>query len=182
MAHYIDTETMQYQVSEADIRALYPQTSFPNPFIPPEQYKLVFAAPQPVFDSITQAVREIVPVLTGLGTWQQQWDIVPKFVEYTDAEGVVHTVAEQLAAQAEAARVAAVPAVVSMRQARLALLSNNLLDAVNAAVGQMPQAAQVEWEYATEVQRDNALVLAMKTLLGWTDLQMDDLFTLAGGL
>lgn len=182
MAYYINTTTLQYQISEADIRALYPQTSFPNPFVPPAEYQLVFAAPQPVFDSITEAVREITPVLTGLGTWQQQWEIVPKFVEYTDGDGVVHTVAEQLAVQAEAARVAAVPSSVSMRQARLALLQNNLLDAVNAAVVQMPVAAQIEWEYATDVERGNDLVLAMKGLLGWADLQMDDLFTLAGGL
>lgn len=71
---------------------------------------------------------------------------------------------------------------VSMRQAQLALLQHNLLDAVDSAILQMPREAQIEWNKATEVQRDNPLVPAMQTLLGWTDEQMDGLFTLAATL
>jgi hypothetical protein len=182
MAFYVNIETLQFGISETEIRLLYPQTSFPTPFAPPEQYRVVFAAPEPEYDNITQIIKEIAPILTNLGTWQQQWEVVPKFIEHTDDNGIIHTIADQLAAQAEMARTASVPHLVSMRQARLALLQNNLLDAVNAAVGQMPQAAQIEWEYATEVKRENELVLTMKNLLTWTDLQMDGLFILAKGL
>lgn len=179
MANYINTETMQHPLSEADIRSLYPQTSFPSPFVPPEQFALVFPAPQPAYDSVTQVVSEVVPELTALGHWEQRWSVVPKFTEYTDDLEVLHTVVEQLATQAEATRVAAVPSKVSMRQARLALLQNGLLDTVNTNVGQLSPEAQIEWEYAIEVQKADDLVLSMKALLNWTDVQLDDLFTLA---
>jgi hypothetical protein len=67
--------------------------------------------------------------------------------------------------------------VISMRQARLQLLSMNLLDAVNAQISAMSQAAQIEWEYATEVQRSNPLVSALQSALSMTDSDMDLFFS-----
>ena len=78
--------------------------------------------------------------------------------------------------------VSAIPECVSMKQARLVLLQNGLLSAVNAVILTMPEAAQIEWEFSADVHRENALVIAMQSLLGWTDAQMDDLFILAAGL
>lgn len=75
-----------------------------------------------------------------------------------------------------------VPEVVSMRQARLALLAAGLLDDVEAAISVGPRAAQIEWEYATEVQRDYGLVLEIAPVLGLTDRQLDDLFVAAASL
>lgn len=75
-----------------------------------------------------------------------------------------------------------IPTVVSMRQARLALLQSGLLSAVNAAIDAAETAVQIEWEYATEVQRDNALVQSLAASLNLTDAQLDGLFTLAAGL
>ena len=69
-----------------------------------------------------------------------------------------------------------IPIVISMRQARLQLLALNLLDSVNSAISTMSQAAQIEWEYATEVRRDNPLVSALATALNMTDLEMDDFY------
>lgn len=77
--------------------------------------------------------------------------------------------------------VVAVPEVVTMRQARLALLGAGLLAQVNTAVANMPgaegDAARIEWEYAQEVRRDSPLVAALSAAFGWTDVQLDDLFT-----
>lgn len=77
--------------------------------------------------------------------------------------------------------VIAVPEVVTMRQARLALLGAGLLAQVNTAVANMPgaegDAARIEWEYAQEVRRDSPLVAALSTAFGWTGAQLDDLFT-----
>ena len=73
---YINTTTNQYPVSERDIRDAFPNTSFSEPFSAPEGYAWVFPAPQPTFNPITQTVREIAPVLTVKGTWEQQWEVV----------------------------------------------------------------------------------------------------------
>ena len=74
-----------------------------------------------------------------------------------------------------------VPVVVTMRQARLALLGAGLLAQVNTAVANMPgtegDAARIEWEYAKEVRRDSPLVAALSAAFGWTSAQLDDLFT-----
>jgi preprotein translocase subunit SecE len=79
-----------------------------------------------------------------------------------------------------------VPDAVSMRQARLALLGAGLLAQIDAAIAAMPdvagEAARIEWEYATEVRRDSALVSGMAAALSLTDAQLDQLFVAAGGL
>lgn len=75
-----------------------------------------------------------------------------------------------------------VPNKVSMRQARLQLLASNQYETVNSAISTMGSAAQIEWEYATEVIRTNPLVAAMQQLLGWTDEQMDQYFIEASKL
>jgi len=65
---------------------------------------------------------------------------------------------------------------VSMRQARLQLLALNKLTTVNSAISTMSEAAQIEWEYATDVQRTNPLVPAMAALLGWSSTDTDSYF------
>lgn len=71
---YIRLIDQFYPLSERDIRNAFPNTSFATPFNP-EGYAVVFPVPQPTFDWITQAVREIAPVLTIKGTWGQAWEI-----------------------------------------------------------------------------------------------------------
>lgn len=79
-----------------------------------------------------------------------------------------------------------VPEVVTMRQARLALLGAGLLAQVNTAVANMPgaegAAAHIEWEYAQEVRRNSALVAGLSAALGLADTQLDALFVAAAGL
>ncbi len=76
---------------------------------------------------------------------------------------------------------APVPAVqaVTMRQARLALLDADLLDAVEAAVAAAPRAVQIEWEYATQIERASPLVGAIAAGLDLDDAALDALFLAA---
>lgn len=73
---YINTTTNEYPISESQIRAAFPNTSFANPFVAPEGYALVFTTPQPDHDRLTQSVREATPQLSSKGTWEQAWEIV----------------------------------------------------------------------------------------------------------
>ncbi len=79
-----------------------------------------------------------------------------------------------------------VPASVTMRQARLALLSFGLLDDVEAAINAMSdparQAARIEWDYSNEVQRYNGFVEQLGPAVGLTAESTDELFRLAAGL
>lgn len=79
-----------------------------------------------------------------------------------------------------------IPVIVSMRQARLALLGAGLLTTVNDAIAVMPgiegEAARIEWEYATEVRRDSPLVVGLASVLGLTEGQLDSLFIAANGV
>lgn len=99
---YINTETSQYPITEKEIRNLFFNTSFPVPFKPPENYKVVFPLPKPEFNNITEIVVEDIPIITDKGHWEQTWKVVPRFEEYTDDKGIVHTVAEQEQAAIEA--------------------------------------------------------------------------------
>lgn len=78
------------------------------------------------------------------------------------------------------------PQVVTMRQARLALLGAGLLDDIDAAINSLPspqkEAARIEWEYATEVQRSSGLVPMLGATLGLDDAALDALFIEAAAL
>lgn len=78
------------------------------------------------------------------------------------------------------------PAVVTMRQARLALLSMGLLAAVDPVIAALPspqrEAAQIEWEFAATVERDSDLLTGVSQAIGLTAAQLDQLFTLAATL
>jgi hypothetical protein len=63
-----------------------------------------------------------------------------------------------------------------MRQARLQLLSMDLLDAVNAQISTMSQTAQIEWEFSSEVQRNNPLVAQLQASLSMSNSDMDLFF------
>ena len=82
---------------------------------------------------------------------------------------------------------APVPARVTMRQARLALLAVDLLDNVEAAIAAIPdatqrRAAQIEWEYAQTVDRNSSFTQQMAIGLALSAEQLDNLFTQAANL
>ena len=72
----IKIDTQEYPVSEQDFINRHPNTSFPTA-IPYDDfgYAVVFSTPQPETDWYHLA-REIVPVLTDKGHWEQQWEII----------------------------------------------------------------------------------------------------------
>ena len=81
------------------------------------------------------------------------------------------------------AKVVPVPQMVTMRQIRLALLQNNLLEPINTAISNgTDEAMKIEWEYATEVRRDFDSLITIATSLNMTLLELDDLFILANTL
>jgi hypothetical protein len=94
---YLNIETMQYPLSEEDIKRENPTTSYPFPFNPGEKYSVVFPVPSPtVSDAFSETVIEGPPFLTSKGHYEQTWQIVSKYSEYVSSDGVVVTVAEQV--------------------------------------------------------------------------------------
>ena len=69
-----------------------------------------------------------------------------------------------------------VPQQVTMRQARLELLSRGFLDDVDAVIAVAGRTAQIEWEYTSTVARDNPVIAVVQQQQGMTDEQIDDLF------
>lgn len=82
--------------------------------------------------------------------------------------------------------VTAVPSIVTMRQARLALLADGKLAAVETAINALPEpqrsAARIEWDYSSEVHRDRAFVQMLGAALGLDSDALDALFTQAASL
>lgn len=74
-----------------------------------------------------------------------------------------------------------VPNSITMRQARLYLLSIEKLDDVELLV-QGNKAWQIEWEYANEVVRSNQLITALQTALNLSDTDVDNMFIEASKL
>ncbi|WP_158534274.1 hypothetical protein [Paracidovorax avenae] len=85
-----------------------------------------------------------------------------------------------------AAEVVAVPASVTMRQARLALLAAGKLQMVEAAIAALPDppqtAARIEWEFSNEVLRYNGFVAQIGPAIGLDAAGLDELFIAAGKL
>lgn len=72
---YIKIETLQYPVSEQDIRNEYPNTSFAVPFSPPEGFSPVLLSPAPSYDGVTQGYREVAPQQDSMGNWMQTFEV-----------------------------------------------------------------------------------------------------------
>lgn len=68
---YINTETLEYPISEQTIRELYPNTTFAVPFVAPEPFAVVFESPIPTV-SLWQYLMEGPPVFVN-EIWIKQW-------------------------------------------------------------------------------------------------------------
>ena len=55
---------------------------------------------------------------------------------------------------------------IDARRLRLALLQLNLLDKVEAGLSKLGEAAQINWEYATEIKENYPLLVSLLTELG----------------
>lgn len=73
-----------------------------------------------------------------------------------------------------------VPQSVTMRQARLALLNKGMLGNVNVAINSMPspqkEAAQIEWEFSSVVERHRPITVMLGSALGLSELDLNKLF------
>ena len=107
-------------------------------------------------------------------------------IEHPDDYAAAPDDVRAIVAARSAPQAPAVPEVVTMRQARLALLGAGVLAGVEAAIDGLPEpqrsAARIEWEYSGEVQRHAGLVAAMAPALGMTEAQIDALFLAAAAL
>lgn len=78
------------------------------------------------------------------------------------------------------------PSSVTMRQARLALLSIGKLADVATAIAALPPeqraVAEIEWEFASTVERESPLIALMAPALELTSEDLDDLFALGSTL
>lgn len=79
MANLIKIDTKEYPVSIEEFHRRFPNTSFTSqiPFAD-LGYAVVFPAPQPPHNPATEIAREIAPVPTVKGHWEQRWKIVPR--------------------------------------------------------------------------------------------------------
>ncbi|MDR2188947.1 MAG: hypothetical protein LBE62_13055 [Azonexus sp.] len=79
-----------------------------------------------------------------------------------------------------------IPAAITPRQARLALLSAGLYEQVQtvfaAQSGATGEAARIEWEFATAIERANPLIAGLAAELGLTEADLDNLFITAQSL
>lgn len=75
----INLATLQVY-TKSEFRAAFPNTSFPATINYEDfGYAVVFPTPQPEHNAITHVAREITPVLTSKGHYEQQWEVVQKF-------------------------------------------------------------------------------------------------------
>ena len=163
------TPTGPERYTLTDLRRAYPQVLFP---IEPSLDELamygvypLLATDSPGYDPAAQTLEEATPVQID-DVWTQQW-------------AVRALTPEELKAR--------VPTIVTMRQARLALLQAGLLSQIEAAIAGIEeagqrQAVQIEWAYAAEVNREHPWVQSLATALDLSEGQLDDLFTLAATL
>lgn len=63
-----------------------------------------------------------------------------------------------------------------MRQARLYLQQEGMLEQVDALIRTLDQAAQIEWQYATTVEISSPIVRLMMTELALTEQQVQGMF------
>lgn len=105
-----------------------------------------------------------------------------------EARGAWQDVNGEISINTEAAYQSSIPQVVSMAQARKALIMGGTsIASVDAAIAGIEddterELAQTDWEYSATVRRDSPLVTSLGPILGLTGAQVDELFVVAGTL
>lgn len=80
-------------------------------------------------------------------------------------------------------KVATLPSVVSMRQARIALHRSGLLVNIESTIENgNDEEMKIEWKYSTDIRRDWSSLISLTESMGMTSNQLDDLFILADSL
>lgn len=108
---------------------------------------------------------------------------IPPDEANTDYQQYLQWLSEGNEPQQPAVPPVSIPSVVTMRQARLALLQAGILSLVESAIASMESpAAQIEWDYSQEVNRGQPLVGQLAEALNLTSDQLDNLFLEASKL
>lgn len=158
------------EITFAQLKERFPLTLFPEDFAEDfEDYAPVQQVDQPVHDPATHKVVR-APAVEVDGAWQSQWEVVPLTQQEIDD-----------------ARRARVPAKVTRRQARQALLIAGLLDNVQPAIDAITDPvqrglAQIEWDDSQDFERYRPLLIQLGYAIGLDDVGIDNLFIQAGGL
>lgn len=123
------------------------------------------------------AVCPIIGVSVGISTdkttWRIDYDLAATDQQKTAAQAVVTTYD---------INAPVVPQWVTKRQAQLALNQQGLLTQVTTAVANADVVTQINWNEATQIYRDNALINGMGAQMGLSSQQIDQLFILAATL
>jgi hypothetical protein len=156
------------KASYAQIKSLYAPVMFParpNELDMKKRGHYVEPTPRPNGDVVKQGPLE----QDSEGNWRQTW-VVRDFT------------ADELEQQ----RLASIPQSITPRQARLALLDAGLLSQVDPAIASLEspakEQAQIEWEYATSIERDSEWINQLGAALGLDSTGIDELFIQASGL
>lgn len=161
-----DNAVVRYPYTLTDAKRDNPEKSIPV-VVTDENMASLGALPvtntaKPAYDASLQIADEVTPVFNAVTQqWEQAWVVR----NLTDEE-----------------KKSRVPRSVTSRQAKLALLQAGILDDVEAAIASASRAVQIEWEYATEFDRDWPTLAAMQAALGLSDQQLDELFVNASTL
>lgn len=73
---YLNIETGEYPITEAQIRESHPEWCYPIPFEPCDGYAAVAATAPPEYNPTTHRVEEVAPVQDGDDAWVQSWRVV----------------------------------------------------------------------------------------------------------
>jgi len=166
---YYNTQTQTFGHSHDDV-ARATSSSFAPGTLQVGDYRLIESAPDPAYNPETQRLQPADAPTPRTGqAWLRGWQVVAL-----------------TAAEMTAIAKAKVPASVTMRQGRLALLAAGKLAQVNAAIASLPEpqksAALIEWDFSNELQRGNPFVATLGAALGLSDAQVDQLFITAAAL
>lgn len=113
-------------------------------------------------------------------------DVIPGLVDASIGGSIGDSIVNGAVVPKPAPPAPVVPSEITMRQARLVLLSAGKLAAVDAAIDAMSEptksAARIEWEYSSAVQRHNGFVSQLGPALGLTEAQIDAMFVAGAAL
>jgi hypothetical protein len=167
--HIRVTDGIPARYSITDLRRDNPQVSFPadisaDTLAEYDVYPLA-PTPQPDHDPTAQRIAESQPEQKD-GIWMQTWIITDK-------------TSEEIASEINQWRSSTS---VTPLQIRRALRTVGLLDDITSFVEAAPVEVREAWEYAIQIDRDNALIAAAAEAIGATAEDVDNLFRLAATL
>ena len=165
---YINKVTNEL-IEDNNVVLMFANVSFPNgvldeSFLAEQNIVKVEYEAQPVIDDFTQKVEQDKLTTLENGRYIIKYRVLPK----TESEIIEY-------------RKSQVPQSITPLQAKLQLLKLGLLDEVETLVTG-DRTAQLYWEYASIIERDNAVLLSMANSLGLTSEQVDEMFIEASKL